>query len=65
MKPQCCNCGETIESYYVGGNHWEWIHPDLVDLDCHGTKCRDEEENCAEPFPSVPKNKKIYLETYV
>jgi len=55
---KCANCGEPIEHYepglpwYRGGF---WIHPDLVDYDCHGTFCADDSGEQAEPPPTTPQ----------
>jgi hypothetical protein len=46
----CINCHEPIEFYSPTGRRTSgyWLHPDLVDYDCHGTWCAEGEEE-AEP----------------
>lgn len=46
---KCVNCNELIEFWNIVGTSGFWIHPDKVDLDCHGTACDNEDETDAEP----------------
>lgn len=48
----CIHCNKPIHFYYAFGRTGFWIHPDLVDVDCHGTHCANQDEDQAEPTPS-------------
>lgn len=48
-RTKCVNCGEPITFCAVVGRSGYWAHPDLVDVDCHGTRCDDDDNTDAEP----------------
>ena len=52
---KCINCTEPIEYWPVIGNSGFWVHPDKVDLGCHGTACDNEDETDAEPTETSNK----------
>jgi|SaaInlV_125m_DNA_1040241.scaffolds.fasta_scaffold60494_4 hypothetical protein len=52
---KCINCNEPIEYWPVIGNSGFWVHPDKVDLGCHGTACDNEDETDAEPTETSNK----------
>tara|TARA_R110000772_G_scaffold41986_5_gene97880 strand:- start:232 stop:402 length:171 start_codon:yes stop_codon:yes gene_type:complete len=48
----CKNCDQPITFHYVYGSQGYWVHPDLCDYDCHGTRCTygdDDEGDEAQP----------------
>jgi hypothetical protein len=59
----CMNCNLPIEYVHVIGKEWQWLHPDLCDVDSHGTQCNNEDGDVAEPFKETIRVEEI--ETYV
>lgn len=45
---KCVNCGGPITFHAVVGRSGYWVHPDRVDVDCHGTSCGNGDTD-AEP----------------